>query len=272
MNEDKNISASPENPLMQMRGVTVAAMRDASFIVLENVDWTVAHGECWVVGGPQHSGKTDLMLLAAGLMPALQGSYEIFGKDPQTFDEAQLAERLRVGIVQEGGLLFSHLTIAENISLPLRYHKNFSPADAETVVKQLLDLTELTPLAAVTPANVPANWRHRAVLARALILQPELLLLDNPLGGLASRHLFWWRNFLDELSRGHEFLGGQPMTMVATTDDFRPWQNASRKFALLRDKKFVPLGSWKEVEAADDPAVKELLAQSVEFHSAPKQN
>lgn len=260
MNENKDMLETPAASLMQMRGVTVTAMRDVSFVVLENVDWTVSPGDFWVVGGPQHSGKTDLMLLAAGLMPVLQGSYEVFGRDPQTFDEAELAERLRIGIVQEGGLLFSHLTMAENISLPLRYHKNLTPTDAEAVLKALLDLMELTPLASVTPANVAANWRHRAVLARALILQPELLLLDNPLGGLASRHLFWWRNFLDELSRGHECFGGRPMTLVATTDDFRPWQGESKKFALLSDKKFIPLGSRKELEASGDPAVKELLA------------
>ena len=260
MNENKDMLDTPAPALMQMHGVTVTAMRDMSFVVLENVDWTVTRGDFWGVGGPQHSGKTDLMLLGAGLMPVLQGSYEVFGRDPQTFDEAELAERLRIGIVQEGGLLLSHLTIAENISLPLRYHKNLTSTDAEAVVKALLDLMELTPLAAVTPANVAANWRHRAVLARALILQPELLLLDNPLGGLASRHLLWWRNFLDELSRGHEFFGGRPMTLVATTDDFRPWQGGPKKFAVLRDKKFIPLGSWKEVETADDPAVKELLS------------
>jgi len=264
MNENKDSAAPPAETLMQMSGVTVTAMRDVSFIVLEDVDWTVTRGEFWVVGGPQHSGKTDLVLLAAGLMPSFQGSYEIFGKDPQTFGEAQLAERLRVGTVQEGGMLFSHLTLAENVSLPLRYHKNLTPGEADAAVKALLDLMELTPLAAVTPANVAANWRHRAVLARALILQPELLLLDNPLAGLAARHRFWWRNFLDELSRGHEFFGGQPMTLVSTTDDFRPWQGGPKRFAILRDKKFIPLGAWKEVEAADDPAVKELLSVQLE--------
>ena len=257
MSENTHI-APMENPLMRMSGVTVTSMRDAAFVVLENVDWQVARGEFWVVGGPQHSGKTDLILLAAGLMPSLRGNYEIFGQDPQTFGEAQLAERLRIGLVQEGGRLFSHLTLGENISLPLRYHKNLTPDDAENVLNALLELMELTPLASVTPANVAANWRHRAVLARALILQPELLLLDNPLGGLASRHLFWWRNFLEELSRGHEFFGGRPMTLVATTDDFRPWSGGQKKFALLRDKGFIPLGSWNEVEASDDPTVREL--------------
>jgi ABC-type transporter Mla maintaining outer membrane lipid asymmetry ATPase subunit MlaF len=93
------------------------------------------------------------------------------------------------------------------------------------------------------------------------------LLLDNPLAGLGARHLQWWLRFLDQLSRGHEHFGSKPMTIVATADDLRPWQNARRKFALLRDKKFIPLGSWNEVETANDPVVKELLAVPVELAS-----
>ena len=124
---------------------------------------------------------------------------------------------------------------------------------------------ELSPLADVTPSNIAANWRQRAALARALILKPEILLLDNPLAGLGARHAHWWLRFLDQLSRGHEQFGGEPMTLVVTADDLRPWQNARRKFALLRDEKFIPLGSWNEMEAANDPIVKELLA--VQFES-----
>ena len=116
----------------------------------------------------------------------------------------------------------------------------------------------------MTPSNVAANWRQRAALARALILKPEILLLDNPLAGLGTRHVHWWLRFLDQLSRGHELFGGGPMTLAVTADDLRPWQNARRRFALLRDKKFIPLGSWNEVETTGDPVVKELLAVPVE--------
>ena len=123
---------------------------------------------------------------------------------------------------------------------------------------------ELTPLADVTPANVAANWRSRAALARALILQPEMLLLDNPLAGLGARHRQWWLRFLDQLSHGHAQFGGEPMTMVVTADDLRPWQNARRKFALLHEKKLIPLGAWNEVETSDHSGVKELLAVQLE--------
>jgi ABC-type transporter Mla maintaining outer membrane lipid asymmetry ATPase subunit MlaF len=258
MSKNQNI------PAIEMRGVTVAAMRDATFTVVEDVNWSVAAGEFWVVAGQEHSGKSDLLMLAAGLMPPVNGSYKLFGSDTKDFGEAELAERLRVGFVFHGGQLFNQLTIAENVALPLCYQKNLTPDAAMPEVKQLLELMELSPLADVTPANVAANWRQRAALARALVLKPEILLLDNPLAGLGARHRQWWLRFLDELSHGHEIFGGGPMTVVATADDLRPWQDARRKFALLHEKKFIPLGGWNEVETVNNPFVKELLAVQLE--------
>ena len=259
MSENQNILA------IEMRGVSVGTMRDASFIVVEGVDWSVAAGEFWVVAGQEHSGKSDLLMLAAGLMPLVNGSYKLFGNDTKDFGEAELAERLRVGFVFQGGQLFNQLTIAENIALPLQYQKNFTVAEAAREVRALLEMMDLAPLADVTPSNIAANWRQRAALARALILGPEVLLLDNPLAGLGARHSQWWLRFLDQLSRGHEQFGGKPVTLVVTADDLRPWRNARRKFALLRGKQFISLGAWNEVESADDPAVKELLAVPVEL-------
>ena len=258
MSENQNQAA------IEMRGVSVGTMRDVSFIVVEDANWTVAPGEFWVIAGQQHSGKSDFLMLTAGLMTPVKGSCQLFGRDTRTFGEAELAERLRVGFVFEGGHLFNHLTIRENVALPLQYHRNLSAGAAAPEVQTLLELMELTPLADITPPNVSGNWRQRAALARALILKPEVLLLDNPLGRLGGRHLHWWLRFLDRLWRGHPWSGGRLMTLIATTDDLRPWQSAQRKFALLSDKKFFPLGLWNKVESASDPAVKELLAVPLE--------
>jgi ABC-type transporter Mla maintaining outer membrane lipid asymmetry ATPase subunit MlaF len=265
MNEKNQLAgdgASP--PHIEMSGVNVAAMRDASFTVVEDVNWPVAAGEFWVIAGQERSGKSDLLMLAAGLMPPASGSYKLFGNDTREFGEGELAERLRVGFVFQGGHLFNRLTVAENLALPLQYARDLPPEVAAREVRAWLELLELTPLAEVTPPNIAANWRQRAALARALVLRPEVLLLDNPLAGLGARHSQWWLRFLDQLSRGHEQFDGRPMTIIVTADDLRPWRNARRKFALLRDKKFIPLGTWNEVETAGDPVVKELLAVQLE--------
>ncbi|HZF01226.1 MAG TPA: ATP-binding cassette domain-containing protein [Methylomirabilota bacterium] len=260
MNENENQNET----VIEMRDVQVGTMRDLSEVVLENVNLSAARGEFWVVAGPQHSGKSDFLMMTAGLMPPANGCYKFFGNETGIFDESRLADRLRMGFIFESAQLFHDLTIAENIALPLRYHKNLSPSDAVKAVDELLELTELKPIADVTPANLPRSWHRRAGLARALTLQPEILLLDNPLGGLNARHSQWWLRFLDGLWRGHKLLGEKPMTIIATTDDLRPWRNDARRFALLKDGEFVSLGAWNKILSSNEPIVKELLAQPVE--------
>ncbi len=246
--------------VIEMREVQVATLRDTSLIVLENVNWSVLPGEFWVVAGPQHSGKSDLLMHAAGLMNPVSGTCSLFGRDSKEFDETQFAERQRVGFVFADGKLFNQFTIAENVALPLRYHKSLPDEETARIVEMLLELLELTQYATMRPGNVAAVWRQRTALARALVLKPELLLLDNPNGGLIERHRRWLVNFLDQLWRGHEFFGGRPMTIVTSTDDLRVWQHPNRRFAALHEGNFSVLGPWGGEEFARHHAVKELLS------------
>jgi ABC-type transporter Mla maintaining outer membrane lipid asymmetry ATPase subunit MlaF len=249
---------------IEMVGVDITTMQDPDFVVLKNVNWSVAAGEFWVIGAPLYSGKSDFLMTAAGLMPPAGGCYKFFGNETRIFDDSRLADRLRVGFVFENAQLFYYLTVAENVVLPLRYHKNLGVDKAVEEISELLEITELKPIADVMPSNLSRGWHKRAGLARALVLHPEILLADNPMGALDARHSHWWRRFLDELWLGHKCLGGKPLTIVATTDDFRPWQGSGRKFALLKNKSFVPIGSWDDVVSSNEPLVKELLAAPME--------
>jgi len=123
-------------PVIKMEAVSVGSLRDLSTIILEGVDWQAAAGDYWVLAGLQGAGKTDFLMMTAGLMPPEAGSYRLFGEPMPIFDEARLPIRLRLGQVFDGGQLFNHLTVFENISLPLRYHRNLSETQAA-------DLTEL---------------------------------------------------------------------------------------------------------------------------------
>jgi ABC-type transporter Mla maintaining outer membrane lipid asymmetry ATPase subunit MlaF len=260
------MSETFHSAVIEMRGANLGALRDPPLAVLEAVNWTVAAGEFWVVAGQQQSGKSDLLMHAAGLMVPTSGSCRVFGCETEAFGEAQLSERLRVGLVFAGGKLFNQMTVAENVALPLCYQKNLAWAEAAQVVTVLLEMLELTPFANSRPSSLAANWRQRAALARALILKPELLLLDSPLVGLGGRHRQWLLKFLEQLAGGHEWFGGRPMTIVVTTEDLRAWQHPQRKFAVLDDKTFAILGAWDDVKSARSHAVKELLAEPVGFN------
>jgi ABC-type transporter Mla maintaining outer membrane lipid asymmetry ATPase subunit MlaF len=261
------MSASPATSTglaIDMRAVSIGSLRDLSKVVVEDVNWQVAPGDFWAIGGLQGSGKSDFLIMTGGMMAPVAGTYCFLGEEMPIFEDHRLAARLRLGFVFENGQLFNHLTVSENISLPIRYHQNLGDDEAEAEAQKMLELTELTPWADSTPGTMPRNWQRRAGLARALMLRPEVLLLDNPLAGLDLRHRAWWLNLLEQLSRGHEWMKGRPVTLVATTNDLRLWRGRARQFAILKDKNLVTLGDWDRVEAASDELVRELMVAPAE--------
>ena len=255
-----SVSTATSNlPAIEMRGVAAGTMRDPGSVAVEEVNWSVASGDFWVVAGLQGPGKSDFLMMAGGLVAPAQGLYHFFGEEMPIFEDADLPERLRLGFVFDGGQLFNHLTVFENVALPLRYHRNSSEAEAEIEVRQMLGRTGLEPWADSTPAALGRNWRKRVGLARALILKPEVLLLDNPLTGLDLRHLNWWLKFLEQLNTSCDFMEGRPVTLVVTAEDLRSWRNRARQFAILKNKRLVVLGNWTQVEAASAEMVHELM-------------
>jgi len=248
-----------ESPVIEMKGVSVGSMRDQSTVVIEEVDWAVAAGDYWVLAGLQGTGKSDFLMMTAGLMPPGTGTYRSYGETMPIFDEERLPTRLRLGLVFDGGQLFNHLTVSENIALPSRYHRNLAEEEASGPTRGWMEAMELGPWADSTPGTIGRNWQKRAGLARALILKPDILLVDNPLGGLDLRHSYWWLGFLDQLSKGHPLMEGKPVTLVVTASDLRPWKDRARQFAILRERRFVVLGNWRQVEAASQELLHELM-------------
>ncbi len=245
--------------VIRMEDVTLGAMLDPGTIIAEHINWTVNAGDFWVIAGLQGSGKSDFLMMTGGVTAPVAGSYRLLEEEMPIFDDARLKHRLRLGLVFDGGQLLNHLTVAENVALPLRYHRNLSAADARAEVLRFLQAMELEPWADSTPGAIGRNWHKRAGLARALVLQPEILLVDNPLGGLDLPHTSWWLAFMHELSQGHPLLDGKPLTLVASTANLRLWQSRARQFAVLRDQRLAVLGSWEQVESAQQELLRELL-------------
>lgn len=251
--------AEQQSLVIRMEDVTLGSMADPGRMVAEQINWTVQPGDFWVIAGLQGAGKSDFLMMTGGVMAPLSGSYYLFHEEMPIFDEARLKERLRLGLVFDGGQLLNHLTVAENVALPLRYHRNLPAVEARPEVNRFLETLGLEPWADSTPGAIGRNWHKRVGLARALVLQPEVLLLDNPLGGLDLRHTAWWLDFLHALSKGHPLLEGRPVTLVVTTANLRPWEGRAKQFAILRRQRFSVLGNWKQVESAQQDLLRELL-------------
>lgn len=238
-----------EEPTLELRDVVVPMRRDADVPSLAGVNWSVRPGDFWIVSGTEGVRKSDLLFMLAGLTKPLGGSYTLLGQDmAQQFGDEFLPSRVRVGMVFDDARLLSHLTIAENVALPVRYHQDLHADESAAWVEALLRATGVEEFASNIPSLITQQWRRRAALARALALRPEVLFLENPLRGLDSRQANWWTSFLKRLGRGHDLMSGRPATIIATSDEFRPWRNSGAQFASVQDGKFSVSGA----EAPDD--------------------
>jgi ABC-type transporter Mla maintaining outer membrane lipid asymmetry ATPase subunit MlaF len=245
-------------PVIEVEDATLVSMRAPSVVHARGIDWSIAPGEFWVVAGLQGAGKTDLLMMLAGLLPPASGACRWFGSEEPLGNEGRLADRLRVGLVFEGAQLLHQLTVRENVALPLRYHRNQSLKSVAPAVDELLHVLGLTTLAEHSPGALGRNWQRRAALARALALNPEVLLVDSPLAGLDLRHAHWWLEFLQQLSSGHPLMNHKPMTLVTSAADLRSWRGVAQKCALLTDDRLVVVGNWSELDEAKRPVLSDF--------------
>jgi ABC-type transporter Mla maintaining outer membrane lipid asymmetry ATPase subunit MlaF len=241
--------------IIELRHADIPRAQVASpSVTLKAVNWTVARGDFWVIGSLPGEGKTDLLCTAAGLQRPLKGEQYLFGKETREMSEEELVSaRLRIAMVFMGGRLFSGLTVAQNVALPLSYHENYDDKELSRRVTEALEQTGLAQHENKRPSQLTANMHQRVGLARALALEPEVLMIDNPLGTIDARHGRWWVDFLRDAS--------QRMTLVVTVEDLRAWTEVGQQFAVLRERRFEVIGARDEVKRSSDPLVRELMLQ-----------
>jgi phospholipid/cholesterol/gamma-HCH transport system ATP-binding protein len=252
-------------PVIELAEVSIGAGGRPAPVSLEGINWRISAGDYWVIGGLPGSGKSDLLATLAGLYRPLRGTLKLFGHEIGRLTEDEfMAVRLRIGLVFEnGGRLFNHLSIAENVALPLRYHRSQPERELGGRVEEILNATGLSAAADRAPGQIDFGRRQRAGLARALALNPEALLLDNPLASLDPQEARWWRDVLAELARGHELFRGRPLTLVVTCHDLRPWADQGKQFSLLKQKRLLALGGRAELSCGDESLLRELLGADV---------
>ena len=224
-----------------MEDVAVAASTHSDGVVLTGVNWCVAAGDFWAVRGGQHSGKTTVLELAAGLRQPTRGVCRVFGSClAERTGHDDLETRRRVGVVFDGGgRLFPRLSLVDNIRLPLRYHAGETGVPDEAWADELVGLLDLTGIADLLPARVSPGRRQRAALARALALRPELLLLDNPLGNIDPDERAWWIRELNALVDGSSRIASGRVTVITTVGDHRDLRDIAAREARLLNRSLI---------------------------------
>ncbi|MGF6307176.1 sulfate transport system ATP-binding protein [Bradyrhizobium sp. i1.8.4] len=216
-----------------------------SFAALDNVDLKVADGELLALLGPSGSGKTTLLRIIAGLDWPDSGEVAIDGENALS----RGASERQVGFVFQHYALFRHMTVFENVAFGLRVQPRAIRKDEATIrarVKNLLDLVQLDWLANRYPSQLSGGQRQRIALARALAIEPRILLLDEPFGALDAKVRKELRQWLRSL---HNEIH---VTSIFVTHDQEEALEVANRVVVMDKGKIEQIGSPGEVY--DNPA------------------
>lgn len=239
---------STEQNVIEVRSVV---NRFGTQVVHENLDLDVHRGEILAVVGGSGSGKSVLLRSIVGLRRPNAGSVRLLGENLTALPaEERSALEQRFGVLYQEGALFSSLTVAENVALPLVEHAGLPRHQAEHVARLKLALSGLGADASdKSPSELSGGMRKRVALARALALDPEILFLDEPTAGLDPISAAEFDRLLHTL---RDALG---LTVFMVTHDLDTLYAICDRVAVLSQKRILTIGPIDAVTANDDPWV-----------------
>ena len=245
-------AATPSDAIVEIRGLHT---RFGTAVVHEDVNFSVRRGEIFALVGASGCGKSTLLRESIALQLPAAGSIRVFGREVVGLsDEEALPLRRRWGVMFERGALFSALTVTENVGMVLHEH---TPLDARLIGEIAALKIALSGLPADAgpkyPNELSGGMRKRAALARAMALDPELLLLDEPTAGLDPLSAAG----IDELVRNlRDALG---LTILMSTHDLDLlWRTADR-VAVLGEGRILGIGSMTELAGSGHPLIREYF-------------
>jgi phospholipid/cholesterol/gamma-HCH transport system ATP-binding protein len=230
--------------------------RFGSADVLRGVSFALDTDETLVIMGGSGSGKTVLLRTIAGLIQPNSGVLQVFGIDITALSEEELLPiRRRMGYVFQGAALFDSLTVYDNVGFPLREHTSQSESEIRGRVLHVLSLVGLgEDVLPKLPSELSGGMRKRVGIARALVIEPEMLLFDEPTAGLDPTNSKMVGELILRLK------DGVCDTSVVVTHDIELARTVADRVAILIDGRFAVLGPADEVMNSSDPVVQAFLA------------
>jgi phospholipid/cholesterol/gamma-HCH transport system ATP-binding protein len=218
------------------------------FVLMHDLNFTINHGDIFIIMGGSGCGKSTMMTILTGLKLPSKGRVfydetDFWGSDPETRDRIIR----RAGVMYQSGALWSSMTLAENISLPLETYTTLSPTEIGEVVELKLELVGLAGFGEFYPSEISGGMQKRAGIARAMALDPEILFFDEPSAGLDPVSA---RRLDDMILELRDSMG---TTMVIVTHEL------ASIFAIGDNSVFLDV-SKRTITATGDP--NKLLAES----------
>lgn len=222
--------------------------------VLTGIDLGVEQGETMVVIGPSGSGKSTILRLLIGLLKPTLGEVCIQGKPVSKYDEEQW-NRLRqtMGMVFQYSALFDFMTVGDNVAFGLRQHTDKSETEIKERVSHMLEMVGLAGQENVMPVNLSGGMKKRVSLARAIAVQPKIVLYDEPTAGLDPI----MADVINELIvRTRDLLG---VTSVVVTHDMDSAFRVADKIAMLDGGKIIFAGTPEAIRTTTDERVRRFV-------------
>lgn len=213
-------------PLVSVRSLSVRFGRQE---VLRDINLDVPAGETLALIGESGCGKTVLLKCIVGLLRPNEGHVTFDGRDLATLSERDLSQlRIRFGFVFQGAALFDSMTVAQNVAFPLRQHSTQSPEEVEAIVlARLAEVGLPENVVPKKPAELSGGMRKRVGLARALVMNPELMLYDEPTTGLDPVMSDVINELILRTRKRH------PVTSIVVTHDMRTAQKVADRIVML---------------------------------------
>ncbi len=223
--------------------------------VLEGISFEAASGETLVILGASGSGKSVTLKHVNGLIRPDSGTVETLGQPVSEMSERDLVPvRKRISYLFQGGALFDSMTVFDNVAFPLREHLQLERDELEQRVEHMLELVELTGVGSLMPSELSGGMKKRVALARALALEPEIILYDEPSTGLDP---VTGRTIAGLIRGLHERLG---VTSVVVTHDIPLVRLVATRVLFLSRGRFIFSGTVDEAAQSAPPEIRAFFA------------
>lgn len=222
--------------------------------VLKSVSLKIPKGKTMVIIGQSGCGKTVLLKSIIGLIKPEAGSIYINGEDILKFTKEELYEkRKKMGMLFQGSALFDSMTVEENIGLPLKYHKNLPNSEIRRIVSEKLNVVGLPDIEKKKPAELSGGMKKRVGLARALIMDPEFVLYDEPTTGLDPIRSDSINNLIIDTQKRLN------ITSIVVTHDMVSAKKVGDEVAMLHQGNFIFTGTFDQLEKSSDSFVRRFV-------------